>query len=109
MRSPQLSLSKKLAYTSGMTGWSILINLISVILVYFYIPPQNSGLPLLVAQITIFGVFNGIALVTAGGRFLDALYDPFIAQRSDNSSHPAGRRLPFMKWALLPSALFCFL
>lgn len=91
-----------------MMGWSIMINLISVILVYLYLPPAQSGLPTLITQITIFGFFNVIAIITASGRLVDAIYDPFIAQYSDQSSHKKGRRIPLMKKAILPSLLFCF-
>ncbi|MCE3259757.1 MAG: transporter [Bacteroidetes bacterium] len=92
-----------------MMGWSIMINLISVILVYLYLPPASSGLPNLIAQVALFGIFNAIALITAGGRLVDALYDPLIAQYSDTSKNPKGRRIPLMKLAIIPSMLFCFL
>ena len=92
-----------------MMGWSIMINLISVILVYLYIPPTSSGLPNLITQVAIFGVFNVIAIVTASGRLIDAVYDPFIAQFSDQSKNSKGRRIPLMKLAILPSLIFCCL
>jgi GPH family glycoside/pentoside/hexuronide:cation symporter len=92
-----------------MMGWSILINLISVILVYLYVPPSNSGLPIVISQVAIFGVFNVISLVTAGGRLADAGFDPLIAQLSDRSKNPRGRRIPFMKRAILPSLVFCWM
>lgn len=91
-----------------MMGWSMMINLISVILVYMYVPPVNSGLPPLITQAAIFGVVNVIALITAGSRLVDAVYDPLIAQFSDKSKNPQGRRIPIMKWSVLPSAVFCF-
>lgn len=96
-------------YAFGMMGWSVLVNLISVILVYLYLPPATSGLPSLITQVTIFGIFNAIALITAGGRLIDAIYDPFIAQFSDRSNNPKGRRTPIMKLAVIPSTVFCFL
>lgn len=86
-----------------------MINLISVILVYLYVPPESSGLPKLITEVTIFGFFNVIAIITSSGRLIDAIYDPFIAQFSDQSKNPKGRRIPIMKWAILPSLLFCFL
>ena len=104
-----LPLKKQLAYGFGMMGWSIMINLISVILVYLYLPPERSGLPTLITQAVIFGFFNVIALITAGGRLIDAVVDPFIAQISDRSKNPKGRRIPMMKLAILPSILFCCL
>jgi GPH family glycoside/pentoside/hexuronide:cation symporter len=104
-----LPLSKQFAYAFGMMGWGIMINLISVILVYLYVPPDTSALPILITQATIFGVFNVIAIITASGRLVDAIYDPFIAQLSDSSKNPKGRRIPIMKWAIIPSLIFCFL
>ncbi|HWY12310.1 MAG TPA: MFS transporter [Bacteroidia bacterium] len=105
----KLPLSKQIAYAFGMMGWSIMINLISVILIYLYLPPANSGLPNLITQVVVFGIFNVIAIITASGRLADAIYDPFIAQFSDKSKNPVGRRIPLMKKAILPSLVFCFL
>lgn len=105
----KLPLTKQIAYACGMMGWSIMINLISVILVYLFVPPENSGLPKLITQVAVFGIFNVIALVTASGRLIDAFYDPLIAQVSDQSKNPKGRRIPLMKKAILPSLLFCCL
>jgi len=104
-----LPLSKQIAYAFGMMGWSIMINLINVILVYLYLPPSTSGLPNLITQVIIFGFFNVVAIITSSGRLVDALYDPFIAQYSDRSTNPKGRRIPLMKLAVVPSLLFCFL
>lgn len=109
MQIQKLPFSKQIAYAFGMMGWSIMINLISVILVYLYLPPESSGLPRLITQVAIFGIFNVIAIITAGGRLVDAIYDPLIAQLSDRSKNPKGRRIPLMKWAIIPSLLFCFL
>ena len=104
-----LPFKKQLAYAFGMMGWSVMINLISVILVYLYLPPTNSGLPNLITQVAKFGIFNAIAIITASGRLIDAVYDPFIAQFSDSSKNPKGRRIPLMKLAILPSLIFCCL
>jgi len=104
-----LPFSRQLVYACGMTGWSIMINLISVILVYIYLPPSGSGIPPLITQAAVFGIFNVIAIVTAGGRLADAIYDPLIAQFSDRSRNPQGRRIPLMKKAVIPSFVFCFL
>jgi GPH family glycoside/pentoside/hexuronide:cation symporter len=109
MINPKLSLSKQIAYAFGMMGWSIMINLINVILVYLYLPPATSGLPNLITQVVVFGFFNVVAIITSSGRLIDAIYDPFIAQFSDRSTNPKGRRIPLMKWSVLPSLLFCFL
>ena len=109
MDRPLLPFIKQFAYACGMMGWSIMINLISVLLVYLYLPPINSGLPNLITQVAIFGIFNAIAIISASGRLVDALYDPLIAQLSDRSHNPKGRRIPLMKMAIVPSLLFCWL
>jgi glycoside/pentoside/hexuronide:cation symporter, GPH family len=89
-----------------MLGWSIMINIIAVMLIYFYVPPSNSGMGLLIPQAAILGVFTSLSLIAASGRLLDAITDPLLASFSDRSQHPKGRRLPFMKMAILPSVIF---
>jgi len=100
---------KQLAYTCGMIGWSMMTNTIIVMLPYFYLPPTNSGLMPLVPQLLVFGVLNLLSVIAASGRFVDAIYDPFIASLSDKSTNPKGRRIPFMKWAIIPAVFFCCL
>jgi len=82
-------------------------NIIIVMLPYFYLPPKGSGLMPLVPQLLIFGIFNIMSLIAASGRLTDAIYDPFIASMSDKSRNRQGRRIPFMKWAILPAVIFC--
>jgi len=102
-------LSKQLLYATGMMGWSIMINLIGVMLVYFYIPPTGSGLHALITQRTFLGVFTLMALITAGGRLTDTFYDPFIGKMSDASKSKRGRRIPFMLYSIIPAVLCCIL
>ncbi len=109
MQATSLPLKKQVIYAFGMMGWSIMLNLINVILVYVFAPPSNSGLPILISQVVIFGIFNFISIIAASGRFADAVFDPLIGQLSDRSKNPRGRRIPFMKRAILPSMVFCFL
>jgi GPH family glycoside/pentoside/hexuronide:cation symporter len=102
-------LSKQIAYGTGMMGWSVMINLVAVMLVYFYLPPEGKGLNMLISQVTIFGIFNIMALVTASGRLLDAFYDPFIGRKSDTTKSKRGRRIPYMLYSIVPSVIFCIL
>jgi GPH family glycoside/pentoside/hexuronide:cation symporter len=97
---------KQLAYTAGMIGWSMMTNTIIVMLPYFYLPPKGSGLTPFVPQLLLFGVLNILSVIAASGRFVDAVYDPFIASLSDKSKNAKGRRIPFMKWAIIPAVLF---
>ncbi len=98
-----------LAYSAGMAGWSILMNTISVMLIYFYLPPENSGLPVLIPNTGILRVFTIFSLILASGRLIDAITDPLIAWFSDRSRSKWGRRIPFMMVSFLPSAIFCIM
>lgn len=109
MPAPKFPFRKQIAYACGMIGWSIMTNIIIVMLPYFYLPPSNAGLTPLIPQLMLFGVLNILSVIAASGRFVDAVFDPFIASLSDKSNNPAGRRIPFMKWAILPAVVFCCL
>jgi len=105
----KLSITKQIIYASGMVGWSIVTNIVIVMLPFFYLPPSNSGLIPLIPQVLVFGIINIMTFIIVSGRLFDALYDPFIASYSDSSNNPKGRRIPLMKWAILPMILFCCL
>ena len=107
MQIRELPLRKEIAYAAGMMGWSIMTNIIIVMLPYFYLPPNNSGLTPLVPQLLVFGAFNILSLIAASGRLFDAFYDPFIASVSDGSKNPDGRRIPMMRYAIIPAVIFC--
>ena len=96
-----------LVYASGMAGWSILINTVSVMLIYIYLPPLNAGLTTLIPPIIFLGIFSVLALIAAGGRLFDAVTDPLIAWMSDRSGHRSGRRIPFMRVGWIPATIFC--
>jgi GPH family glycoside/pentoside/hexuronide:cation symporter len=104
-----LPLSKQFVYAVGQLGWSILISVVNVTLVYFYLPPEAAGLPTLITGATFLGVLNAITLIAASGRILDAITDPWIAGMSDRSHHRRGRRMPFMAWGAAPAAIFLVL
>ncbi len=103
---PKMPFRKLVSYSLGMAGWSIMINILSVMLIYFYLPPSNSGLNPLIPQTTFFGIINIIALIAAGGRLFDAVTDPLIAWLSDRARYPRGRRIPFMRLGFVPSFVF---
>ncbi len=109
MNSLKLTNRQILIYSSGMAGWSILINVVSVMLIYIYLPPLNAGLNTLIPAIVYLGIFSVLALIAAGGRLFDAVTDPLIAWMSDRSGHRRGRRVPFMRVGWFPAVLFCFL
>lgn len=94
-----------LALSAGFLGMSVLMNLINVILVFFYLPPDTAGLPTLVTDATVLGVLNVVALIAAAGRLTDSVTDPLIAAWSDRSTNRKGRRIPFMARGMVPAAL----
>ncbi len=109
MREEFTGIKKLLAYSAGMAGWSIMMNTISVMLIYFYLPPDNSGLPVLIPNTGILGIFTVFSLILASGRLIDAVTDPLIAWFSDRTHSRLGRRIPFMMIAVIPSVIFCIL
>ena len=107
MPSSRINKKETLAYCSGMAGWSILINMISVMLIYFYLPPKNTGLSPLIPPVSYLGIFTVLTLIAAGGRLFDAVTDPLIAWMSDRSDNKKGRRVPFMRVGWIPAFVFC--
>ncbi len=97
------------AYAAGMAGWSVMMNIFSVMIIYYYLPPSDSGLPVLIPQVPVLGIFTLFSLVLASGRIFDAAINPVIAWLSDRSRFRRGRRIPFMAVAVLPVFLFCIL
>lgn len=83
----------------GDLGRAVLSGLITSYLMVVYIPQSTSSLPILLpAAAVTFAIVRGI------GSVLDAVIDPVIAYLSDRSTHPAGRRSPFMRWSVAPWA-----
>lgn len=104
-----LSLGRQIAYATGQLGWSTLINIIGIQLVYFYIPPENAGLPYFITQVTFLAVLNAVTLIAATGRLFDAITDPLIASFSDRLKSRWGRRIPFLAAGAIPAAVFTLL
>ncbi len=109
MQPEKLPLPKIIAYGIGIFGWSLSLNIVSVLLAYLYLPPAGKGLVNLVPQITVFVVFNIISFIMPLGRLFDAFIDPLIASFSDRSKNPNGRRIPLMRIAVVPMVIFAIL
>lgn len=107
MSSIKLTNRQILTYTAGMAGWSVLINVVSIMLIYIYLPPDNVGLNTLIPAYVYLGIFSVLALIAAGGRLFDAVTDPLIAWMSDRSGNKRGRRVPFMRVGWAPAAIMC--
>jgi len=109
MPKQKLPLKGFIVYGIGCLGWSISINLISVLLNYIYLPPTNSGMKNLIPPTVWLGFINIIAIILFIGRGFDVIIDPLISNLTDRSKNKSGRRVPFMRYAFFPVALFCAL
>lgn len=97
-----LPLRGQLTYACGMLGWSVLTSSVAVMLVYFYQPPDETGLVNLIPKIGVLGIINAMTLILVASRIWDAVIDPVIAWFSDRSTNKRGRRIVFMRWMLIP-------
>lgn len=97
-----MPLANKLLYSLGSLGSSSIFFSTTLWLVYFYAPPSESGLPVLV-PVLIIGVLLAI------GRFIEAFDDPLIGHWSDSTKSRWGRRVPFIVAGMPFMALFFFL
>ena len=65
---------------------------------YYYLPPENSGIKPLMAPL-----FISLALVFS--RFVDMIMDPLVGHWSDKYESKWGRRIPFIAFGSIPLAL----
>ena len=116
----RLSKKQMWIFAIGQLGWSILSGIISAWLVAFYLPTKAqdtnyfSGTEidfytLIKPGLIIGGFLTIIGLITALCRLWDAVSDPLIANMSDRSKNPKGRRMPFMRFAAIPFAVVTLL
>jgi GPH family glycoside/pentoside/hexuronide:cation symporter len=102
----------KVAYALGQFGWSLILGLINIWLVWFYNPPQGETgalSVLFIPQNRFWGFLTVIGIITMIGRLIDAVTDPWIATLSDQSNNPKGRRISFMAKGTIPFGIFTFL
>lgn len=101
----KLPLSKKIAYSLGQFGWSLLSGIIASYLIFYYIPTKESGISVFIPQIVFAGFVTIIGAITMLSRLFDAITDPWIATLSDRSTSKKGRRISFMQYASFPFAI----
>ena len=87
-------------FAVGQLGWSMLSGIIANWLVYYYEPTNSLG-AVFITQGAVFLVFTLLGLISATGRVFDAITDPLIASLSDRCKHRLGRRIPFLRFAVL--------
>ncbi len=90
----QLSIPRKLSYAAGGTAMNLSNLVISQWLFLLYAADREQAL----VPAALFGTLFML------GRITDAITDPLIGYWSDNARYRGGRRIPFIKWGLLPFA-----
>lgn len=92
-----LPLKIQILYGIGVS-YAVLDQIFVQWVLYYYLPPSNSGLLPLISPIGI-----TIALIIA--RFIDMIFDPIVGYASDHIRTPWGRRIPFVFIGALPLVL----
>ena len=112
----RLTKKQMIIFAIGQLGWSILSGIIGAWFVTFYLPTQGDidagARQFIQPGLVILGFLTILGLITALSRVFDAITDPLIANLSDRSKNPKGRRIPFMQKAAIPLSivtvlLFC--
>lgn len=93
----RLPLSIQIFYGLGV-AYAIVDQIFAQWVLYYYLPPQNSGLIALMPPI-----FLSIALVIS--RFVDMILDPLVGFLSDRFNSKWGRRIPFIAIGVIPLVL----
>ncbi len=95
-------LSGQLLYSSGNVGFTIADRIWVTFMLYFFLPPAETGMPNLISNKTFWGVLTIAGVVTLFGRIVDAIADPLVATWSDRSRSKRGRRRVFLIYGGFP-------
>ena len=101
-RIERFPLWKQIVYSSGASGFTIADRIWVSFMLYFYLPPAESGMPQLISNNTFWGFLTVAGVVTIFGRVVDAIADPLVGYWSDRSTSKLGRRKSFMLYGGLP-------
>jgi GPH family glycoside/pentoside/hexuronide:cation symporter len=97
-----MSRRRRIAYALGSAGFNLTDRIVYVVAIYFYLPPEGSGLHPLLGKEIFFGGLTAFGVAALVGRFVDALADPFVGNASDRSRSRFGRRRAFMIYGIVP-------
>lgn len=96
--SKRLPVSVQIFYGLGVS-YAVVDQIFAQWILYFYLPPENSGLKPVMAPLLI-----SLALVIS--RFVDMITDPLVGFLSDKVNTRWGRRIPFIAIGIIPLAIF---
>ena len=97
--------SKMIRYCLSDIAKGLFNGMIGNYLLYFFQPTVKSGIPNLLPQNKLLGFLTVMAILTAVGKVVDAVTDPWVANLSDKCTHKDGRRMPFLKYSAVPYAV----
>jgi GPH family glycoside/pentoside/hexuronide:cation symporter len=100
-----LSRRGRLAYALGSAGFNLSDRIVYVVAIFFYLPPEGTGLTPLVSNEIFFGGLTAFGAASLVGRFFDALADPIVGHGSDRSRSPLGRRRAYLAYGILPMTM----
>ncbi len=100
---------RQILYASGTIGQALVDNIFGVYLIFFLLPPKETGMPEMIDNRPLLFGLTAIGLIILFGRVIDSLADPLIAHWSDNSKKKIGRRKFFLVTGSFPLALFAAL
>lgn len=113
MKKKQIPISlRKFFYCMSYSGWAICDRIMVSFALYFYNPSpdrENVGFINLISDKVFGGVLTIFGIIMIFGRIIDAILDPIIANWTDNSKAPMGRRKFYMFIGGLPLPLFTVL
>ena len=94
----RLTTKTQILYGLGVS-YAIVDQIFAQWILYFYLPPENSGLKPIMAPIFI-------SLALAISRLVDMITDPVVGYLSDKYDSKYGRRIPFIAVGTIPLVLF---
>lgn len=97
--------SKMIRYCLSDVAKGLFNGMIGNYLLYFLQPSEESGITYLLPQNKFLGFITIMGLLTAIGKVVDAITDPWVANLSDKCTHKDGRRMPFLKYSAIPYAV----
>lgn len=97
MEKNSLNLKTKLFYGAGVS-YAIVDQIFAQWILYFYLPPESSGLKMLIPPILL-----SVALTLSRG--VDVITDPLVGYFSDRTVTRWGRRIPYIAVGTVPLSL----
>lgn len=98
----------KIMYALGQFGWSLANACVTLLVVYFYIPPKDQGVnefPEFIERKVIILGFTAVGILMFLGTIISAIMDIYMGSWSDKSKFKFGRRRTFLAIAFIPIAL----